>query len=68
MYMCLYNYKPICIFAESQHAFTDVVEHHNKFCLRRSLITKILACGTFFYKNLVHGLFHFSAFFSLPIH
>jgi len=28
MYMCMYIYKSICIFAESQHAFTGVVEHH----------------------------------------
>ena len=32
LYMCMYLYKSIyksiCIFAESQHAFTGVVEHH----------------------------------------
>jgi len=28
MYMCMYIYKSICIFAESQHAFTGVVEPH----------------------------------------
>jgi len=28
MYMCMCIYKSICIFAESQHAFTGLVEHH----------------------------------------
>jgi len=32
MYMCIciymYIYESICIFAESMHAFTGVVEHH----------------------------------------
>ena len=28
MYMCTYVYESICIFAESRHAFTGVVEHH----------------------------------------
>ena len=40
----------------------------DKFCLQRSLFTKKLACRAFFLnKNLVHGPFHFSAFFGLPI-
>ena len=28
MYMCMCMYKSIRIFAESQHAFTGVIEHH----------------------------------------
>jgi hypothetical protein len=28
IYMCMYIYEPICIVAESRHAFTGVVEHH----------------------------------------
>ena len=28
MYMCMYVYESIYIFAESRHAFTGVVEHH----------------------------------------
>jgi len=28
MHMCMYICESICIFAESRHAFTDVVEHH----------------------------------------
>jgi len=28
MYMYMYIYESICMFPESQHAFTGVVEHH----------------------------------------
>ena len=44
-----------------RHIFFD------KFCLRRSLFTQ-KSCLQQFLQNLVHGPFHISAFFGLPIH